>query len=129
MKSLKVESRLIYDNVNPEHKEINDCVCRAISLASGMPYEEVEEKLFFSAKLLDCEKLCVCCYSFLLDDYFKFKRVYAEGMTINEFADYHPRGIYIVRVNQHLSCIIDGFIHDIWDCGEEIITDSWMVEY
>ena len=36
----------IFFNNNPEKLIENDCVTRSISLASGLPYEAIEEKLY-----------------------------------------------------------------------------------
>ena len=50
-------------------------------------------------------------------------------MTVGEFADTHPKGVYLLRIPAHLTCIIDGTCYDIFDCrfdGE--ITDAWEVE-
>lgn len=100
---------------------------RSISLASGLPYNIIRKKLFHTAKLLDCEKLCVCCYKHLLDDVFKYKRVNSDNMRVGEFADVYPYGTYIVRMNGHISCIIDNKIYDIWDCRNQVLTDAWQV--
>lgn len=124
----KKKTNFIYHNENPDKLEINDCVCRAISFASSVPYDVIDDKLFYTSKLLDCEKLCVCCYSFLLEVYFGFQRVNGGGLTINDFCDIFNRGTYLVRVHEHISVVQNGKIYDIWDCGDEVITDSWFVK-
>ena len=117
-----------YYNVNPYGYEEEDCVTRAITLATGISYEEVQEKLWLISKLLNCCKLCVSCYRHLLDDIFKLQRVECDGLTVGEFADTYPIGTYLVRMNGHLSCIIDNTIYDIWDCRDEWLTDAWRVD-
>lgn len=94
-------------------------------MASGLPYVEVQKKLHLIAELLNCEKLCVCCYRHLLDDIFKYQRVNCDGLLVGEFADIHPIGIYLLRVNGHITCIIDSVVYDLWDCRNELITDAW----
>jgi len=121
-------SRFIYYNRNPEGKTIEDCVCRAISLATAIPYQEIDELLWASADALNCDRLCVCCYQHLLDNYFGFEKVECEGLTLDEFADLHPFGIYLVRMEGHLSTIIAGDCYDIWDCRGGLLTDVWKVE-
>ena len=46
-------------------------------------------KLYYTAKLLNCDKLCVCCYRHLLDDVFKYQRIDCDGLFVREFADGH----------------------------------------
>lgn len=120
-------ARFVYYNVNPDGIETEDCVTRAISLASNLPYEEIQEKLYYTARLLNCDKLCVCCYRHLLDDVFKYQRMDCDGLFVGEFADMHPDGVYLLRIDGHITCCIDGVIYDIWDCRNEFITDAWKV--
>lgn len=121
-------SKFSYYNINPQGDRVSDCVTRAIALASGLDYQEVRDKLRYTAKLLNCDKLCVCCYRHLLDDVLKYQRVDCDGYSLGGFADKHPYGVYLVRMNGHISCLIDGTVYDIWDCRDEWLTDAWKVE-
>lgn len=80
------------------------------------------------SKLYDCEKLCVCCYRHLLDDVFKYERIRSYDMTVQEFADTYPVGIFLVRMGGHISTIIDNNVYDIFDCRREVVTDAWQVK-
>lgn len=121
-------SRYIYHNQNPDSRRISDCVTRAISFASKIPYDVVRTKLYHTAKLLNCEKLCVCCYRHFLDDVLKYRRVNCDGMSVGEFADIYPKGVYIVRMGGHISVIRNNCVYDIFDCRRELVTDAWKVE-
>ena len=122
-------ARYQFLNVNPLGKIEEDCVCRAISLALDEDYYKIQEKLYLVAKLFECESLCICCYKYLLDDVYDLKRIEeTKGMTIEEFANYFPIGIFIVRVEGHLTCIIDNHIMDIWDCRDKIVDLVWEVK-
>ena len=120
-------AKFIYHNVNPDGQKASDCVTRAISLGSGYSYPAVRRKLHHSAKLFDCEKLNVDCYSHLLEDVLKFPQVETYGMSVGEFADAHPYGIYLVRMDGHISTIWNGNVVDIWDCRPSYITNAWRV--
>ena len=118
-----------YTNVNPLNEIESDCVCRAISLALNEDYYKVQEKLELSSKLNECEALCVCCYEFLLTNYYKLQRYeFDRPMTIREFSKHNPYGIYLVRIQGHLTCIIDNVLHDIWDCRDELVDIIWKVD-
>lgn len=121
-------AKFIYYNRNPDGEKANDCVTRAISLATQLPYTEIRKKLFYTARLLNCDKLYICCYRHLLDDVFKFPQIYCEGDTVGEFADKHPYGRYLVRMENHISTIIDGNVYDIFDCRDMVLSDAWLVE-
>ena len=50
-----------------------------------------------------------------------------DGLTIGQFCDEFPQGIFLVRVDGHLTTVLNSHIIDIGDCSEEIITDVWRV--
>lgn len=122
-------AKYVYLNVEPHGEHHSDCVTRAITLASGLPYKKVRKKLFHTAKLLECEKLCVCCYKFLIEDVLKCKRLNCDGMYPAEFIDLHPEGKYLLRMNGHICCGIDNTIYDIFDSRYmDLLTDAWEVK-
>lgn len=107
----------------------SDCVTRAISLATRLPYQKIRKKLNYTAKLLECERLCISCYKFLIEDVFKCKRVDCDGLYPAEFADLHPYGTYLLRMNGHIVCCIDNTIYDIFDSRYmDLLTDAWEVK-
>lgn len=114
-----------YLNLNPVGIEENDCVTRAIALCTGKSYFEIRDKLQLTADLLDCDELCVCCYHHLIDDVFKFPRVRTRGLTAGEFAEQHPVGLFLIRMDGHASAIYNGTIMDLFDCSSYEVTDAW----
>ena len=118
-------AKFVYYNNNPYGKREEDCVVRAITLASGLPYEEVEHKLWLTAELYNCDRLCKFCYSNFIKHVLGYKEVNCDDLTVGEFADKHPIGIYLVRIEGHLTCIIDGICYDIWNCLDEICDTVW----
>lgn len=122
-------ARYDFLNLNPLNELENDCVTRAIALVLSEDYNLIKRKLELVAELFECEKLCVCCYKFLLDEVYGLERIeeYA-GVTIEEFSYYHPNGIYLIRTDNHLTTLIDNVVYDIWDCREEEVRIVWVVD-
>lgn len=118
-------SEYYYLNLNPLGEDEQDCVCRAISLATGRHYYDIERKLWLTAQLFDCEELCVCCYHHLLDKVFEYPKVYCRDMTVSEFMRKHRRGTFILRMKGHCTCIINGRLFDTQDCLDKVVTDAW----
>ena len=114
-------------NVNPDQTKRNDCVTRAISLATELPYSNIRRKLYHSAKLLKCDKLCPTCYSFCINQVLGGVPTNCEGMSVGEFADLHPDGTYLIRIVGHLTCIIDNTLYDIWDCRNRMCDMAWKI--
>lgn len=116
-------------NINPLNRKEKDCVCRAISLALNEDYYTIQDKLNLVGELFNCDELCVCCYKHLLDYVYNLDRIEeVHGMTVSDFANYFYKGIYIVRVPSHCTCIINGIVYDIWDCRDEVIDIVWEVK-
>lgn len=117
-----------YTNINPLSIKESDCVTRAIALASGYSYGEIQNKLYYISKILDCDKLCVCCYHHLLDDVFEYDRLPCDGYTVGEIADMYDDCVLLVRIEGHLTCIEYGIIKDLWDCSNSYADIVWLVE-
>lgn len=114
-----------YLNVNPNKTRRNDCVTRAISLASGLPYHKVRKKLFHTARLLECCKLCNTCYAHLIEKVLGGVPKNCDGMSVFDFARLHPQGTYLLRMDGHITTLIDNCIYDIFDCRKHNITNAW----
>lgn len=115
----------VYHNENPDGSRLNDCVTRAITLCSGMSYSAVRQKLFHTAKLLDCAKLCWTCYMFLIQNVLGYRPVNCDNLTVREFAELNSIGTYLIRIDGHLTSVIDGRIRDTWDCSDRYCTVAW----
>lgn len=120
-------SRFIYLNKSPDGENKNDCVSRAITLASGIEYPLVRKKLFHTARLLGCEKLCWSCYSFFLTQVLGYRQVNCDGMSVGSFADLHPKGTYLIRIDQHLTTVINGDSYDTFDCRHRKCHIAWEI--
>ena len=116
-----------YLNINPDNNETEDCVCRAISLAMDIPYEEIEYKLKVIADLFDCDELCVCCYRHLLEQVFGLEPKFANGETVDDIADFYDGTIVIMRLDGHLTVSLYGTVYDLWDCRDEYVDVYWIV--
>ena len=122
-------SNYTYYNRNPKHDIKEDCVCRAISTATGLEYNSIINLLSWTSAIYDCDKLNVGCYCNLLNEVFKFRcYVCYEGEDVSYIARCFPRSKLIIRVEGHLTCSMYGNISDIWDCSKEIVDKFWIVE-
>lgn len=113
----------IYVNPNPCRTETEDCVVRAIAVATDRTWEEVHLDL--------CElsrRMCTMpSVNWLWGTYLKqhgFKQFLLSGncpecITIRKFCAMYPSGTYIVGTGHHAVCIRDGCYLDAWDSGDE----------
>ena len=78
--------------------------------------------------MYECEKLCVCCYHYLLEDFLQYDRIdYNFKKTVGEVAAAYSTDIIIIRVQSHLTMAKNGEVLDIWNCTDELVDCIWIV--
>ena len=126
---MKTNSVYKYYNRNPDGEHVEDCVCRAISTATGLNYSAVNNLLRLTAEYYTCEKLCVCCYHNLLENVLEYDRYdCTEYETVEDVAKRHPNSKLLIRIDAHLTSSIKGTVDDIWDCSDKLVDCYWIVE-
>lgn len=113
-------------NINPDKLSEPDCVCRAISLASGADYESVEYMLKSNGAMHDCEDLCLECYEKMLCE-IGYPEIDAEDKSVSDLCRIHSNDKILVRIEGHLTCCINGNCYDIWDCTDRKADKYWLV--
>lgn len=114
-------------NVEPNNERLQDCVIRAITLATAIPYDDVVEMLYINGFENKCDEICLSCYEQLLEHLGYVKRP-ANGLKTGEIAYLYNHKILLIRMEGHLTCSIDGCVYDIWNCTNEIADCYWIVE-
>lgn len=115
-----------YYNAHPRKLSVDDCVKRSITLATGIPYIEVQKGLNDHKKITGVKKF----YDYPNpESYMKkvlgFERIAvaknADGtrVTVEEFAKLHPCGRFVISISGHWTTCIDGMIYDTWNCCKE----------
>ena len=124
----------IYDNVNPKGKRTSDCIVRAICRATETEYNAVIEricKLSIKYGIGLCDKKMVEKYMLNYLQAHKQKQIRKPDntkITGKEFCERFPVGKYVINIgSNHLSCVIDGKIHDRWDCSDKTVGNYWEV--
>ena len=118
-------------NANPKSKKTCDCVIRALTVATGLPYYEVYKQLFD----ISVET------GYMLNE----KRVEDKFMEKHGFVKYkQPRKsdntkykiceidkvcnakVIIIRCANHLTVVKDGVLIDTWNCGYKTINNYYV---
>lgn len=101
---------------------------RAISVGANLPYRKVERLLKLNAQKHHCEERTCDCYSYLLEDYFGYKRHECDYQyTVQEIADMYPNNVVLMRLDGHLTVSIKKIVTDIFDCTNELVDVYWFV--
>jgi len=117
-----------------------DCVARAVAIASGRPYAIVYAELSFinsrmpitkrrRAKGVAGRKTAshgIYTTSKLFKDYMKLNGFeWTATMQIGSGCKVHvreselPKGRLVLRLSKHAAAVIDGVLHDAYDCSRE----------
>lgn len=122
-------SRYIPYNPNPSGKQVGDCTVRALSKALNQSWEQTYAGL--------------TAYGFMMSDmpsansvwgaYLRrngFRRYIVDDheqdvYTVEDFCIDNPDGVYVLAIDGHVVCVVDGFYYDSWDSGNEIPIYYW----
>ena len=121
----------IKSNINPQNKQVGDCVIRAISTALNQEWERTYIELAIQGFMMSDMPSSDSVWN----EYLKSKGLTRyivpdtcpNCYTVRQFADEHPTGIYVVFVGQHVVAVIDGDYIDTWDSGDRIPIYYWEV--
>jgi len=114
-----------------------DCVTRAISIASGLPYKQVYKDINSLAKEMRVEcgartGVPKTVYAKYLDElgfeWVPTMRI-GSGCKVHLVDSELPTGKIIVRLSRHLCAVVDGVINDTYDCsrgGSRCVYGYWI---
>ena len=116
----------VYANPNPCRQEEQDCVVRAIALATGKTWDEVHWDLCMMSHI----RCTMPSVNWLWGAYLKRngfeKFLLPESCpsctTVRQFCNRYPKGTYIIGTGSHAICIKSGNYMDAWDSGDEVPT-------
>jgi len=127
-----------------------DCVCRALAIATGLPYIEVYERLaegnVSQRKSKRSKKTRgrtasngICTKRKWFKDYMiELGFTWTPTMQIGSGCKVHlkanelPSGRLVCNVSNHLVAVIDGVIHDTHDCtrkGKRCVYGYWQLSH
>jgi len=110
-----------------------DCVCRAIAIATGKPYQEVYEFLSngnynqrlskkqrvkkgkTAANGINVNRKWFSDYMKSLGFEWKPTMLIGQGCKVHLKSDELPMGTIICSLSKHYTCVIDGVINDTYD--------------
>ena len=123
----------IYFNLNPYHERVGDCAVRAIGKALNKDWED--------AYITLCAEGLNCCDmpssnnvwgNVLRKAGFKqclISNICPDCVTIAQFAEENPEGLYVAATNNHVVTIDSGNWYDTWDSSDEPILYYYRKEY
>lgn len=123
----------IYYNANPEGKKVRDCVFRALATVFNTTWDSVA---------VDLSMMTISKHNLPNADEVWGEYLYLNGfrrgvlpspcpncVTVKEFCQMFPVGIFVVATGYHVIAVIDGNYYDTEDTGNEVLTYYWKKEH
>lgn len=118
-------------NPNPGHKEVPDCVVRALSIALNKRWVDVYDDLCALGRAeYNMPSADAVWGKYLYEmgfEPFLLPKTCPQCVTISAFAKIYPRGTFVIGTGSHAVAIIDGDYYDSWDSGNEIPSFFWRI--
>lgn len=121
----------IKSNINPQNKQVGDCVIRAISTVLNQDWERTYIELAIQGFMMSDMPSSDSVWNEYLKNKGLTRRIVPDTCpncyTVRQFADDHPKGRYLVFVGQHVVAVIDGDYIDTWDSGDRVPIYYWSL--
>ena len=117
---------------NPAGRNVGDCSVRAISAALGISWEDAYAEIAKAGFLMADMPSSNSVWGAVLRQRGFYRHAIPntcpDCYTMEQFAEDHPDGIYVVGTGNHVATIRDGWIMDAWDSSMEVPVYYWQKE-
>ena len=117
-------AKWIYYNPNPDGNRVGDCVIRAMAAATGQDWDATFTGNALQAFIIkDMPSSNAVWRAYLRSRGFKraiIPDTCPDCYTVNDFADEHPKGAFVLGTGSHAVAVVDGTVLDTWDSRNEI---------
>lgn len=122
----------VHANPNPNGAYVEDCVIRAIAIATRRSWNEVAISLFIQAFIMknmpSVNKVWGTYLRSIGFAQYPLPNTCPDCYTVRDFCEDNPSGVYILATGSHVIAVINGDYYDAWDSGDELPTSVWRRE-
>lgn len=119
-------------NPNPAGRNVGDCAVRAVSAALGVDWETAFAMIARNAYMMGDMPSSNSVWGSVLREHgfyrYAIPNTCPDCYTASEFANEHPRGVFVLGFGNHVATIRDGVLYDSWDSSREIPQYYWHEE-
>lgn len=117
-------------NPNPTGRAVGDCAVRAVAAALGVDWETAYAMIAENGFLMGDMPSSNSVWGSVLRQHGFVRKAIPNSCpdcySLEEFAEDHPEGIYVVGTGNHVATIRDGSVWDSWNSLREIPQFYWM---
>lgn len=116
-------------NTNPTGKHVGDCTVRALTKALDLTWDQAYSMLAMQGYIMGDMPSSNAVFGAVLKAH-GFKREIIPNecpdcYTLEDFANDHPAGTFVVGMSGHVATVIDGVIYDAWHSENEVPIYVW----
>ena len=119
----------IHANPNPNGMYVEDCVIRAIAIATDRSWDDIFIHICLQAYIMkNMPSVNKVWGTYLTSIGFSGYPVLdrcPECYTVRDFCRDNPFGTFILATGSHVIAVIDGNYYDAWDSGDELPSSVW----
>lgn len=116
-------------NPNPAGRYVGDCTIRAICKLTDQDWDSVYAGTTFEGFLRKDMPSGNSTWGSYLNRLGYVRRGLPDTCpfcyTVKDFCHDHPRGKFLLALDQHVVTVVDGDYYDTWDSGNEIPLYFW----
>lgn len=115
-------------NQNPNNLKVGDCVVKSISLALDISWFKVYDDLCKIGNSLSCMPNDIETVKIYLQNYELVTPKIRKGDKRPKVKDFNKNNIFILRIANHFTCVINNVLYDTWDCRNSAVYRYWIVK-
>ena len=116
-------------NPNPAGRMVGDCAVRAVSAALGIDWEAAYSLIADAGYNMGDMPSSNSVWGAVLRQNGFYRTAVPntcpDCYTAADFAQDHPRGVFVLGFGTHVATVIDGNIYDSWNSSNEIPQYFW----
>lgn len=116
-------------NPNPTGRRVEDCAVRAVAMALGIDWEAAYSKIVMAGYNMGDMPHSNSVWGAVLRQNGFYRTAIPDTCpdcyTAEDFANEHPKGVYVLGFGRHTATVIDGNLYDSWDSSQEIPQYVW----
>lgn len=120
----------IFYNPNPAGRFVGDCTIRAICKLTDKDWDSVYAGTSFEGFVRKDMPSGNSTWGAYLTRLGYIARSIPDAhlfnYTVKDFCRDHPKGRYLLALDQHVVTVVDGDYYDTWDSGNEMPVYYWM---
>ena len=117
-------------NNNPAGRRVGDCAVRAVSAALGIDWEKAYNLIADAGYAMGDMPSADSVWGAVLrrNGFYRsaIPNTCPDCYTAADFAEDHPRGVYVLGFGGHVATIKDGDLYDSWNSLHEIPQFYWF---